>query len=128
MANKKNYVLPVPSFNVINGGDHGGNSLDIQEFMKLPVGAKTFKEALITGVDVYLNLKNIIKDKYGRPAINVGDEGGFAPNLSHTREAIELIMSAIQKAGHEDKVKIGFDAAASEFYNKEKKNYKYEGK
>ena len=96
LANKKNYVFPVPSFNVINGGEHGGNSLDIQEFMILPVGAKTFREALVTGVEVYQNLKNIIKDKYGRPAINVGEDGWIAPNLSHTNEAIELIMSAIQ--------------------------------
>ncbi len=128
LGNKNKYVFPVPSFNVINGGEHGGNDLDIQEFMILPVGAKSFREALVTGVEVYQNLKNIIKDKYGRPAINVGDEGGFAPNLSHTSEAIDLIMSAIQKAGHENEVKIGFDAAASEFYNKEKDAYNYEGK
>lgn len=128
LANKKGYVFPVPSFNVINGGEHGGNKLDIQEFMILPVGAKTFKEALVTGAEVYQNLKNIIKDKYGRPAINVGDEGGFAPNLSKTEEAIDLIMSAIKKAGHEGKVKIGFDAAASEFYLDDKNAYSYEGK
>ena len=128
LANKKKYVFPVPNFNVINGGEHGGNNLDIQEFMIMPVGAKSFKEALVIGAEVYQNLKNIIKDKYGRPAINVGDEGGFAPNLGHTAEAIDLIMSAIKKAGHEDTVKLGFDAAASEFYKKDKNLYSYEGK
>jgi enolase len=128
LSNKREFIFPVPSFNVINGGEHGGNNLDIQEFMILPVGATTFTEALVTGAEVYQNLKNIIKDKYGRPAINVGDEGGFAPNLSKTTEAIDLIMSAIKKAGHEDDVKIGFDAAASEYYNEDKNLYSFEGK
>lgn len=122
------YVLPVPSFNVINGGEHGGNDLDIQEFMILPVGAKTFRGALTAGAEVYQNLKKIIQKKYGRAAINVGDEGGFAPNLSKASEAIELVMEAIEVAGHSDIFKIGFDAAATEFYDKKEGKYSFEGK
>ena len=124
----KDYVLPDPSFNVINGGEHAGNALDIQEFMILPKGAKSFREALEAGSEVYQNLKLIIKKKYGRDAINVGDEGGFAPNLSKSSDAIDLIMDAIDHAGHTDLFGIGFDAAASEFYVKDKGVYAYEGK
>lgn len=126
IAGVKEFVLPVPSFNVINGGSHAGNKLDIQEFMILPVGASNYREALRMGAEVYQNLKVVIKKKYGRDAINVGDEGGFAPNLSKTKEAIELILEAIKIAGYDDKFKIGFDTAAGEFY---KDNiYHFEGK
>lgn len=128
LAKIKDYFLPVPCFNVINGGEHAGNSLDIQEFMIFPLGAKSFKEAMVAGVEVYQNLKNIIKNKYGRDAINVGDEGGFAPNLKKSTDAVDLIMEAIDKAGHTDIFGIGFDAAASEYYTKEKNVYSYEGK
>lgn len=117
------FVMPVPSFNVINGGSHAGNRLACQEFMILPVGAKSFKEAMIIGAEVYHNLKNVIKKKYGQDACNVGDEGGFAPNVQDNNEALDVLMEAIEKAGHKDKVKIGTDVAASEFYSGETKLY-----
>merc|ERR1711933_296261 len=110
------YVMPVPSFNVINGGSHAGNRLACQEFMILPLGASTFKEALIIGAEVYHNLKSVIKKKYGQDACNVGDEGGFAPSVQDNNEALDVLMEAIEKAGYTGKVKIGTDVAASEFY------------
>merc|ERR1712003_329842 len=108
--------MPVPSFNVINGGSHAGNRLACQEFMILPVGAASFKEALIIGAEVYHTLKGVIKKKYGQDACNVGDEGGFAPSVQDNNEALDVLMDAIDKSGHIDKVKIGTDVAASEFY------------
>jgi len=116
LAGNKKIQLPVPAFNVINGGSHAGNKLAFQEFMILPIGAPSFKEALRYGAEVYHHLKIIIKDQYGTDAVNVGDEGGFAPNISGAREGLELLKKAIQKAGYTDKVKIGIDAAASEFF------------
>lgn len=88
----------------------------MQEFMILPVGAANFKEAMRIGAEVYHNLKNVIKDKYGKDATNVGDEGGFAPNILENKEALELLKNAIAKAGYTDKVVIGMDVAASEFF------------
>merc|ERR1711966_454407 len=117
------FVMPVPSFNVINGGSHAGNRLACQEFMILPTGCKTFKEAMIVGSEVYHNLKNVIKKKYGQDACNVGDEGGFAPGVQDNNEALDVLVEAIEKAGHTDKIKIGTDVAASEFYNAETKMY-----
>merc|ERR1711879_673111 len=117
------FVLPVPSFNVINGGSHAGNRLACQEFMILPIGADTFKDALIIGAEVYHNLKSVIKKKYGQDACNVGDEGGFAPSVQDNNEALDVLMDAIKKAGHTDKVKIGTDVAASEFYQADTKKY-----
>merc|ERR1712125_228543 len=111
-----NYVMPVPSFNVINGGSHAGNRLACQEFMILPTGATSFKEALQIGAEVYHNLKSVIEKKYGQDACNVGDEGGFAPSVQDNNEALDVLMTAIKKSGHEAKVKIGTDIAASEFY------------
>ncbi|MHA1989634.1 MAG: phosphopyruvate hydratase [Candidatus Hodarchaeales archaeon] len=128
LAKISDYVMPVPSLNVVNGGSHAGNNLDIQEFMILPVGASTFKEAMVMGAEVYQNLKNIIKKEYGRDAINVGDEGGFAPPFKKTDETIKILLEAIDVAGHTGKFKIGFDAAASEFYLKDESVYSYEGK
>merc|ERR1719449_139835 len=110
------FVMPVPSFNVINGGSHAGNRLACQEFMILPVGATSFKEAVIMGAEVYHTLKGCIKKKYGQDACNVGDEGGFAPSVQDNDEALDVLMDAIQKSGHAGKVKIGTDVAASEFY------------
>merc|ERR1712232_642597 len=110
------FVLPVPCFNVINGGSHAGNRLACQEFMILPVGANTFREALIIGAEVYHTLKSVIKKKYGQDACNVGDEGGFAPSVQDNNEALDVLMDAIKKSGHEAKVKIGTDVAASEFW------------
>jgi len=108
-------VMPVPSFNIINGGSHAGNALAMQEFMLLPVGASTFKEGMQIGCEVYHHLKNVIKAKYGQDAINVGDEGGFAPNIGDNEEGLNLIMDAIEKSGHMSKCKIGMDVAAAEF-------------
>merc|ERR1712183_675058 len=87
------------------------------EFMILPTGAKTFKEALIIGAEVYHTLKGVIKKKYGQDACNVGDEGGFAPSVQDNNEALDVLMEAIKKSGHEDKIKIGTDVAASEFWD-----------
>mmetsp|Transcript_38785 Transcript_38785/g.89714 ORF Transcript_38785/g.89714 Transcript_38785/m.89714 type:complete len:706 (-) Transcript_38785:121-2238(-) len=117
------FVMPVPSFNVINGGSHAGNRLACQEFMILPVGASSFKEAMIVGAEVYHNLKSVIKKKYGQDACNVGDEGGFAPSVQDNNEALDVLMEAIEKSGHAGKVKIGTDVAASEFYSAETKKY-----
>lgn len=111
-------ILPVPAFNVINGGSHAGNKLPMQEFMILPVEARNFREALRIGAEVYHSLKIVIKKKYGLDATNVGDEGGFAPNISSDFEALDDLVEAIEVAGHKGKVKIGMDVAASEFFRK----------
>ena len=116
LAGVDKFVLPVPSFNVINGGKHAGNKLAMQEFMLLPVGAKTFREAMRMGAETYHMLKKVIKEKYGQDAVNVGDEGGFAPNIQDNKEGLELLKEAISKAGYTGKVRIGMDVAASEFY------------
>merc|ERR1712159_388344 len=117
------FVMPVPSFNVINGGSHAGNRLACQEFMILPTGASSFKEALIIGAEVYHTLKGVIKKKYGQDACNVGDEGGFAPSVQDNNEALDVLMEAINKSGHASKVKIGTDVAASEFFVPETGKY-----
>jgi enolase len=127
LAGVKEFVLPVPSFNVINGGKHAGNKLAMQEFMILPVGAPNFREAMRYGVEVYHNLKKVIKEKYGQDAVNVGDEGGFAPNIQDNKEGLELLKEAIAKAGYTGKVKIGMDVAASEFFENEKYNLNFKG-
>jgi len=118
-----NFVMPVPCFNVINGGSHAGNRLACQEFMILPTGAKTFKEALITGAEVYHTLKGVIKKKYGQDACNVGDEGGFAPSVQDNNEALDVLMEAIEKSGHKAKIKLATDVAASEFYIADSRKY-----
>lgn len=110
------FVLPVPAFNVINGGSHAGNKLAMQEFMILPVGATSFTEAMKMGSEVYHNLKAVITKKYGQDATNVGDEGGFAPNIQSNAEGLELVNEAIKNAGYTGKVIIGMDVAASEFH------------
>jgi enolase len=120
LAGNKKLVLPVPAFNIINGGSHAGNALAMQEFMILPIGAATFSEALRMGSEVYHTLKGIIKSKYGQDACNVGDEGGFAPNISSNEEGLSLVTAAIEKAGFTGKVKIGMDIAASEFITDDK--------
>mmetsp|Transcript_132809 Transcript_132809/g.187578 ORF Transcript_132809/g.187578 Transcript_132809/m.187578 type:complete len:447 (+) Transcript_132809:48-1388(+) len=117
------FVLPVPAFNVINGGSHAGNGLPVQEFMILPVGASSFREAIQIGAEVYHHLKKVIQEKYGQDATNVGDEGGFAPNVLESDEALQVLMTAIEKSGHAAKVKLGTDVAASEFYDAKEKKY-----
>lgn len=115
LAGNSQLVLPVPAFNVINGGSHAGNKLAMQEFMLLPTGASNFTEAMRMGSEVYHHLKSVIKAKYGQDACNVGDEGGFAPNIQNNEEGLELLKEAIQKAGYTGKIDIGMDVAASEF-------------
>jgi len=115
LAGNHEVLLPVPAFNVINGGSHAGNKLAMQEFMLLPVGASSFSEAMRMGSEIYHHLKSVIKKKYGQDACNVGDEGGFAPNILENKEALELIKAAVEKAGFTGQIKIGMDVAASEF-------------
>jgi len=107
-------VLPIPCFNVVNGGSHAGNKLAFQEYFIIPVGAGTFKEAMRIGAECYHTLKGIIKKKFGGDATLIGDEGGFAPPCD-ARGGVELVMEAIEKAGYKDKCSIGMDVAASEF-------------
>ena len=126
LAGKKTdkFITPVPSLNIINGGAHAGNSLEIQEFMIMPTGAPTFKEAIRIGAETYHHLAKILKSKYGKSASLIGDEGGFgAPQIKDENETLELIMEAIKNAGHEGKIDIALDAAASEFYDSKTKMY-----
>ncbi|MGV8150645.1 MAG: phosphopyruvate hydratase [Candidatus Woesearchaeota archaeon] len=119
----KKYVIPTPFANVINGGKHAGSSLKMQEFMIAPIGARTFKDAARMTAETYHILKGLVQDKYGKGATNVGDEGGFAPQLTTPEQALDLITEAIKKAGYRGKVKIAMDAAASEFYDMNTKAY-----
>ena len=116
-------TLPVPMMNILNGGEHADNNVDIQEFMVMPVGAKSWKEALRMGTEIFHALKSVLSAKGLNTS--VGDEGGFAPNLSSNEEAIKVIMEAIEKSGYKagEEVKIAMDAAASSFYNKDKNLY-----
>jgi enolase len=115
--NPDSCLLPVPLMNIINGGKHAGSSLAIQEFMVVPVGAKSLKDALRIGSEVYMELKKILKESYGPSAINVGDEGGFAPPIPDSRTAFGSLIKAIEGAGYtENDVKIAIDSAASSFY------------
>lgn len=118
-------TLPIPMMNIINGGSHADNSVDFQEFMIMPVGASTFSDAIRMGVEVFHNLKSVLKEK--GLSTNVGDEGGFAPNLGSNEEACELIINAIEKAGYVPgkDVFIALDVASSEFYNAEEKMYHF---
>ena len=120
-------VLPTPMMNILNGGSHADNTVDLQEFMIMPVGADSFREGLRMGAEVFHSLKAVLKGKGMNTA--VGDEGGFAPDLATNEEAIKVIIEAIEKAGYKpgDDVRIAMDAAASEFYNTEKKVYEMTG-
>lgn len=122
------YTLPVPMMNILNGGQHADNNVDIQEFMIMPVGATSFKGALQMGAEVFHSLKAVLKGKKLNTA--VGDEGGFAPNLGSNEEALALIVVAVEKAGYKvgEDILFALDAASSEFYNKEKGCYIFEGK
>ncbi len=113
------HVLPVPMMNIINGGSHADNSIDFQEFMIVPVGAESFSEGLQMGVETFHHLKEVLKKK--GYSTNVGDEGGFAPNIKSNEEAIEIVLAAIEKAGFRpgEDIFIAMDAAVSEFYTKE---------
>lgn len=119
-------TLPVPMMNILNGGQHADNKIDIQEFMIMPLGAPSFSEALRMGTEVFHNLKAVLKN--AGHATNVGDEGGFAPALNSNEEALDYVIMAIEKAGYKpgEDIYIALDAAASEFYDKEKKLYIFE--
>ncbi|MBK8491191.1 MAG: phosphopyruvate hydratase [Saprospirales bacterium] len=119
------HILPVPMMNILNGGSHADNRIDFQEFMVMPVGAATFSEGLRMGVEVFHHLKSVLKSK--GYSTNVGDEGGFAPNISSNVEAIETVLVAIEKAGYRpgEDIMIAMDAAASEFFNAEEKVYHF---
>ena len=120
-------VLPTPMMNILNGGSHADNTVDIQEFMIMPVGAPNFREALRMGAEVFHNLKKVLKDMGMNTS--VGDEGGFAPNLKTNEDAIKAIIQAIEKAGYKpgDDVRIALDSAASEFYDEATKTYDLKG-
>jgi enolase len=113
---KKGYVMPVPMMNIINGGAHADNNVDLQEFMVMPIGAATFKEGLRMGTEVFHSLKSVLKSK--GYATSVGDEGGFAPNLQSNEEALEVIADAVSKAGYQlgEDIVIALDPASTEFY------------
>jgi len=119
------HVMPVPMMNILNGGSHADNSIDFQEFMIVPLGADTFSDGLRMGVEIFHNLKKVLKSK--NYSTNVGDEGGFAPNIKSNHEAIEIVLQSIESAGYKpgDEVMIAMDAAASEFYNAEEKVYHF---
>ncbi|WP_172373010.1 phosphopyruvate hydratase [Sporosarcina jiandibaonis] len=119
--------LPVPMMNILNGGEHADNNVDIQEFMIMPVGAKTFREAVRVGAEIFHSLRSVLQEKGLNTA--VGDEGGFAPNLGSSEEAIDTIIAAIEKAGYKagEEVLLAMDVAASEFYNKEDGTYVLKG-
>ena len=123
------YKLPVPMMNVINGGKHAGNKLAVQEFQIEPIGASSCSEAIRIGDEVYHSLGSVLKAKYGPSAINVGDEGGYAPPLEMTGDALEAILRAISDAGYDEStVHIGIDAASSSFYNDKDSTYQIDGK
>lgn len=119
--------LPVPMMNILNGGEHADNNVDIQEFMIMPVGAANFREALRMGAEIFHNLRAVLQEKGLNTS--VGDEGGFAPNLKSNEEALETIMVAIEKAGYKagEEVKLAMDVAASEFFNKDDGKYHLSG-
>ena len=121
------HVLPVPMMNILNGGSHADSNVDIQEFMIAPYGADSFKESLRWGSEVYHSLKSVLKER--GLATGLGDEGGFAPNLDSNREALELIVEAIEKAGYKPgkDVALAMDVASSEFFDDKTKTYQFEG-
>ena len=126
---RKKYRLPVPMMNIINGGEHAGNKLSVQEFLIEPSGAGSCAEAIRYGAEVYHELKNILKEKYGPSSTNVGDEGGYAPPMTKTSEALDAVVTAISEAGYtESQIKLGIDAASSTFYDEKNSCYRLDGK
>ena len=129
LKNSKTYRLPVPMMNVVNGGMHAGNGLSVQEFEIEPVGAKSCSEAVRMGSEVYQSLKSHLSEELGRGAVNVGDEGGFAPPLSKTSDALEAVAKAVRLAGYsEGEVRLGVDAASSAFYDAKSMRYRIDGR
>jgi len=128
LGDGRGVTLPVPLMNVINGGKHAGNNLSIQEFMIIPAGFNDFPSALRAGLEVYHTLRSVIVEKYGRPSINVGDEGGFAPPLSRSDQALELLSKATEETGYSSsQVLLGIDAASSSFYDPSSERYRIDG-
>lgn len=123
LAGNTELRLPVPCFNVINGGKHAGNALPFQEFMIAPIKAESFSDALRMGAEVYHALKGLLKKKYGQDSVNVGDEGGFAPPVQDINEPLPVLMEAIEVAGHKGKFAICMDCAASEAFDEKSKQY-----
>ena len=129
LGGEKCRTMPVPMMNVLNGGKHAGNDLSIQEFLIIPVSADKFSEAIRIGAEVYHSLRKVLTDRFGKSAMNVGDEGGFAPPLGKVEDALDALSEAIQRSGYivgEDVV-LALDAAASEFYDKDNKSYSIDG-
>jgi enolase len=122
------HLLPAPMMNIVNGGQHADNSVDVQEFMVMPLGFESFTEGLRAGTEIFHHLKKVLSEKKLNTA--VGDEGGFAPDLKNNREALDLIMEAIQRAGYEPgkQIFIALDVAATEFYDEKTKKYTIDGK
>jgi len=122
------HLLPAPMMNIVNGGSHADNSVDVQEFMVMPLGFETFSEGLRAGTEIFHHLKKVLSEKKLNTA--VGDEGGFAPDLGSNREALDLIMDAIKRAGYEagKQIFIALDVAATEFYDEKTKKYTIDGK
>jgi enolase len=127
LSKTKKLLLPVPVMNVINGGLHAGTELKIQEFHFIPLGAKTFSEAIRINVEAYHELKKLIEIGFGKKATNVGDEGGFALPLDHTEDALDLMVNAIEELGYEKKILLGIDAAATSLFNKKTETYSFDG-
>ena len=122
------YELPIPMMNVINGGEHAGNELSIQEFLLLPSGSDRFSDNLRAGVETYHALKGVLAKKYGKIATNVGDEGGYAPPMKTTEQSLDAILEAIGEAGYSEKeIRLGMDAAASSFYDSGNRKYMIDG-
>ena len=122
------YELPIPMMNVINGGEHAGNELSIQEFLLLPSGSDRFSDNLRAGVETYHALKGVLAKKYGKIATNVGDEGGYAPPMKTTEQSLDAILEAIAEAGYSEKeIRLGMDAAASSFFDSGNRKYMIDG-
>lgn len=120
--------LPVPFANILNGGRHADSELNIQEFMIAPLKAKSFSQAARMTSEIYHELKILLHRKYGKQSTLVGDEGGFAPPISSTRDAIQIMLKAVENQGYQDKVKLAIDAAASEFFDRKSQKYRVEAK
>jgi enolase len=126
LSEGKSATLPIPMMNILNGGSHADNNVDIQEFMIVPVGAENVREAIRMGAEVFHHLKKILKSK--NMNTSVGDEGGYAPNLSSNEEALEIIVEAIERAGYTGKIKLALDVASSEFFRDGKYHLEGENK
>lgn len=127
LKKRKSYRLPMPMMNIINGGQHAGNKLSIQEFLIIPHGARHFSEALRIGSEVYHSLKAYLLNKFGKYAVNVGDEGGFAPPMQKTEDAMNCLTAVLKQTGYESEVWLGLDFASSSFYSQKEDKYSIDG-